>query len=232
MKGRALAASLTIALLTLPALRLSAPFAAPVLAQTDPDEVKIRALLQRIERAAQRDNETGYFELLTTSADRAAASRFTSSEFFTGINRVVLQERDRQPLAGSLPGNGYSLTVDAFMESGDRGRIATWQIDVRRSDDDWRIASQSPVSSIENLYRLSVTPTKQYDARNFVVLAEDLELTLAEGSVFIIETDQGIIVSGAKVVATSAESPLDIPARCIPVQRVFPVLRITTRDKP
>ena len=45
---------------------------------------------------------------------------------------------------------------------------------------------------VENLYRLSVTPSKQFDARRFKVSAEDFELTLEKGSVFTVETDQGV----------------------------------------
>ena len=38
---------------------------------------------------------------------------------------------------------------------------------------------------VEDLYRLSLNPTKQYDARNLIVLSDDLRLTLVEGSVFV-----------------------------------------------
>src|SRR4029453_8107918 len=42
------------------------------------------------------------------------------------------------------------------------------------------------------LYRLSLTTEKQFDARNFNILAEDLELTLIEGSVFVVENREGV----------------------------------------
>src|SRR4029078_4108426 len=41
------------------------------------------------------------------------------------------------------------------------------------------------------LFRPPATPARQFDARNFTLLAEDLELTLVEGTVFTIDTDQG-----------------------------------------
>ena len=86
-----------------------------------------------------------------------------------------------------------SGTVHAFIEQGDRARISTWQIDVRRvDDDDWRIAGQERVSSVENIYRLTLNQTRQFDAKNFTILAEDLELTLVEGTVFTVDTDQGL----------------------------------------
>src|SRR5207253_10655231 len=70
--------------------------------------------------------------------------------------------------------------------------VATWQLDVKRVDDEWRIAGQRVLSAVENLYRLSVNAQKQFDAHNFTVLSEDLELTLVDGSVFVVETNQGV----------------------------------------
>jgi hypothetical protein len=158
----------------------------------DPDEAKIRALLQQIERGAQEADAAGFLALRAGTADESLLEKFAREQFRPGSSRVVIQERDRAPLPGTLPGNGYALTVDAFMESGDRARIATWLLEIKRVDEDWRIAGAESISSVENLYRLSVNAAKQYDAANFAVKAEDFELTLAEGSVFVIETDRGV----------------------------------------
>ena len=157
----------------------------------DPDDVRIRALLQQLEQMAQRSDADAYLALLAGAADRLAAEKFLAGEFRTGVTRVVLQERDRQRLAGTLPGNGYSLTLDAFFEYGNRARVATWQLDITRAGDTWRIVAQAPLSSVENLYRLTLNTTRQFDAKNFTVAAEDFELTLAEGTVFTVDTDQG-----------------------------------------
>ena len=106
---------------------------------------------------------------------------------------MVVLERDRQPLVGTLPGLGYQILVDAFFEYGDRARIASWQLDVKRIDDvEWRLADVERVSMVDNLVRLSVTPTRQFRGRNFTVRSEDLELRLVDGLVFTVDTDQGI----------------------------------------
>lgn len=165
---------------------------APAPAQAASDNARIVSLLKTIEGVAQRADVPGYLALLSASADRDTAVAFAESEFRPGTARVVIQERDRQDLAGTLPGNGYTLTVDAFMEYGDRGRAATWALEIKRVDDEWRVAGQERVSAVENLYRLSVNPDKQFNARRFQVLSEDFELTLEEGSVFTVETDQGV----------------------------------------
>src|SRR4029077_7527448 len=93
--------------------------------KAEPDAVKIRALLQRVEQVAQRSDTAAFLDLLSSSDDPQGATEFASSEFRSGAARVVIQERDRQDLPGTLPGNGYSLTADAFMEFGGRARVAT-----------------------------------------------------------------------------------------------------------
>jgi hypothetical protein len=167
-------------------------------ARGQPEDDAVRRLLNRFEQALIGGNPASYSELLlpsvnATPASASRASNFTALEFRPGISRVVIHERDRQDLLGTLPGNGYRLFVDVFLEYGDRARIATWQIDVRRVDDnEWRIADQERLSAVDSLYRLSVNPTNQFDARDFRIAAEDLELTLVEGSIFTVNTDQGV----------------------------------------
>jgi len=157
----------------------------------------VARLLRQLEHVVQGGDAAAYLTLLTDSADRTRARNFSGSELAPGATRVVIQERDRQPLPGTLPDNGYSLLVDAFVEYGARARIATWMIDVKRigepgSDREWAIADEQQVSSVESLYRLSVNTARQYAARDLRIAAEDLELTLTDGSVFVVDVDQGV----------------------------------------
>jgi len=167
----------------------------PLRAQ-DQDE-GMRTLLDVVERVAQAGDAAGYLGLLADSADRGRARDFAASELLPGATRVVVKERDRLPLAGTLPGNGYRLWVDSFAEFGSRSRVATWRVDVRRvgepgSGREWAIADQERVTSVESIYRLSLNPSKQFTARNLKLSAEDLDVTLADGSVFVADIDQGV----------------------------------------
>src|SRR6185295_618521 len=157
----------------------------------------VAALLRRFEQVVQAGDAAAYLTLLTDSADRNRARDFGGTELMPGATRAVIQERDRQPLPGTLPDNGYSLLVDVFVEYGQRARIATWTIDIKRvgeagSDREWAIADLQTVSSVESLYRLSVNTAKQFAAQNLKITVEDLELTLIDGSVFLINVDQGV----------------------------------------
>jgi hypothetical protein len=169
---------------------------APVRTQT-PDPDGVQRLLRRVEQIVQAGDAAAYLALLTGSADRSHALEFASSEIGPRSQRAVIQERDREPLRGAPPGDGFRLIVDVFAEFGSRARVATWRLDLERiaeraAGDEWRIAGEDRLSALENVYRLSLNPSKQFTARDLKISAEDLDLTLAEGSVFVAEVDVGV----------------------------------------
>jgi hypothetical protein len=199
MTSRLLLAALLLTAASGGAMWPSSAVTAHAAAQDATDDQRIRALLQRLERAAQSPDASAYLALQTASADRKAAADFAATEFRQRASRVVIQERERLDLPGVLPPNGYRLIVDAFIQSGDRARVATWQIDAKRVDDVWLVADQTTISAVENLYHLTLNPAKQFDAKNFTIRSEDFELTLVEGSVFTVDTDlgtTGLILTG------------------------------------
>src|SRR5262245_17048025 len=91
----------------------------------------ITALLRRVEQVVQAGDAAGYLALLTDSADRTRSREFAATELSRGVSRAVIQERDREPLRGTLPGDGYRLMVDVFSELGDRSRVSTWRLDIK-----------------------------------------------------------------------------------------------------
>ncbi len=161
-------------------------------ADTLDDDVTIRGFLQKLEPIIQAADAEGFAALEGPLGSREDALSFAHAEFSPGATKVVVQERDRQELSLSgIPGTVYSLTVDAFIEYGNRARIATWQLFMRRSGDSWSMMRQQSVSSVDNLFRLTMNTAKQYDARNLTITSEDLELRLSEGTVFRIDTARG-----------------------------------------
>ena len=185
--------SLTIGLLTFAMAQAAAAQTASLTADG------IEPLLQRLAQVIEAGEASDYLSLVTSSADRSQALAFANDEIQPGVTRAVALERFRTALADAPEGAGYRLMVEVFIEQGPRARFATWQLDVRRADLDsttgdrpWQIADQRVLDTVDGLYHLALNPTKQYDARNFVVLGEDLELTLVEGVVFVAETDDGI----------------------------------------
>jgi hypothetical protein len=163
-----------------------------------PERDGVAALVARLEEVLLSGQQERYLDLLSASADREAAASFADSVFLPGATRVAVRERDRTDLVGTLPGDGYRLLVEVFSETGSRGRLATWRVDVRRMSgidggaSRWGISSQEPLTVLNGLYRLSLNSARQYAAKDLVIESEDLKLSLAEGSVFVSEPDGGM----------------------------------------
>jgi hypothetical protein len=65
---------------------------------------------------------------------------------------------------------------------------------------DWRIVALERLTSIDGLFRLALDPTQQFAVRNLTVSAEDLRLSVPQGSAFVAETPDGVtavVVLGA-----------------------------------
>ena len=156
----------------------------------------VDTFVRRLEAIAQRGDVPAWLALLSEIAGRQRAIDFASSELIPGALHTVIQERDRQPLAGTSTGEGYRLMLDVFSDYGSRARVATWRVDIRRVSDagdrQWALVDEERVSSVENIYRLTLNATKQYAVRNLKIAAEDVELTLAEGSVFVSDVEIGV----------------------------------------
>ena len=177
----------------------------------------VQLLLRHIERAVQAGGADQYISLLAQSADRDRARDFASSELGSPASRAIIQERDRQALGGEPAGEGFRLIVDVFAELANRARVATWRLDVKRigqtsGDGEWVIADEERLSSLENLYRLSLNPAKQFTARDLKISVEDLDLTLAEGSVFVADVDlgtTGLVLLGRGTVSFHPDPPTE-----------------------
>jgi hypothetical protein len=165
--------------------------------QLSEEDLSIQAFLQAVETAVSTTERERWIELLSPNADRDAALEFFDSMVPRGVTRAVIRERDRAPLNGALPGEGFQLVTDIFIETGARGRIYTWSLDIRKPREStdrqpWRMIAQERLASIEGLHQLSLHPEKQYNVKNLVLRSVDLELRVPEGEVFVAETSEGV----------------------------------------
>ena len=161
------------------------------------EDFSVAAFVQAVETAITTMEVERWVALLSPNADHDASTQFFRGFVPPGVTRAVVRERERLPLAGALPGEGYQLLVDTFIESDARGRIHTWSMDVRRpreSDEPqpWRVVSHEVLSTVEGLHRLTLHPDKQFPVRNFVIRSVDLELHLESGDLFVSETSEGV----------------------------------------
>jgi hypothetical protein len=161
------------------------------------EDATINALIVAIEAAVNANDASAWMALQSPNADEAAGREFFDTMVPSGVTRGVMRERDRQPLLGALPGDGYSLVLEVFTENGSRGRLATWRVDVRRPRDSaerqpWRITGQEKLSAVDGLHRLALDTQRQFTAQNLVVNSIDFELRLPAGDVFVAETLEGV----------------------------------------
>ncbi len=155
----------------------------------------VATLLARLEQVLREGPAERYLDLLSSTADRESCARFAQSVIVPSITRAVVRERDRLPLPGTLPGNGYQLLIEVLLESGARASVATWRLDVRQRGGEVTaglgIVSQEVLTAFPGLWRLGLNPLRQIAVRNLVVMAEDLKLSVPEGTMFVAETDAG-----------------------------------------
>ena len=149
----------------------------------------IAQLLNRLEQLLQQNNRDEFPSLLSTpDLTGADAEQATDDLFSYETIRAAVKERDRTPLEGSLPGDGYSVIVEVMTETAARARVLTARLDVRRprggAADSWRIAAITRLTFVQGLYRLRIDTSRQYLAREFTIRAQDVQFTLHSGSVF------------------------------------------------
>ncbi len=157
----------------------------------------VAQLLNRLELLLQNNNRDDFPSLLSTpDLTGAEAEQATDDLFSYETTRAVVKERDRTPLEGTAPGDGYHVIVDVMTETPARARVLTARLDVRRSPggaaDSWRILAINRLTYVQGLYRLRLNASTQYMAREFTIRAQDVQFTLHSGYVFQVLSGEGV----------------------------------------
>jgi hypothetical protein len=198
MDARATRAVLATVMIVWSAVAAAQPAVPPL----DAEELQVLRVLQQIEFAVSTSDRAAWLSLISANADLDAAGEFFDASVPRGVTRAVLRERDRAPLDGALPGDGYRMTIEVFVESGPRGQLSTWRLDIRRpagsvarpgeSDTPWRVVAHDQLSQLDDLHRLALDRERHYTANQFVITSVDFELRLPAGSVFVANTAEGV----------------------------------------
>jgi hypothetical protein len=163
-----------------------------VRAQPAPEPDDVQRLLVRIEQLVAEGDVFGYLDVVAGSANRARAIDFSRSEIQPGATRAVIKERDRIPFGSTTNPDGYRLVVDVFVEFGQRGREATWRLDVQRIGGVLQIFDAERLTVVERLYRISLDGARQFNALNLTISVEDLDVVFETGRVFFVSSDAGV----------------------------------------
>ena len=159
-------------------------------AQPSPPDA-IEKLVARLEQALMSGDRNALLALTVKDTDASTLDEFVEAAG-QKLTRVVIKERDRM----TLEDKRRQLLIEVFVERGIEGQLSTWRVDLRPpaaggDPNDWRIESMEAVSNVAGLYRLALTPTRQYDVRNLVVNGTDLTIEMSTGTAFVAEIPEG-----------------------------------------
>ncbi len=165
----------------------------------------VAALLDRLEHALPTGDVAALRPLLSPNVAPGVLDTFAPRVLTAPSQRVVVHERDREPLDGALPGDGFRLTVDIFLERARTARIITARLDARRAPGDtssaaWRLVSAQIATVVEGLHRLEPNADTQFSVRDLTVRSEDLVLQFSQGTAVPVESEQGL--TGLVIVGT------------------------------
>lgn len=171
----------------------------------------VAALLDRLEHALPSGDIAALRPLLSPNVAPGVMDTFAPRVVTAPSRRVVVHERDREPLDGALPGDGFRLTADIFLERARTARIVTARLDVRRAPGDtstaaWRLVSAQVVTVVEGLHRLEPNAETQFAVKDLTIRSEDLVLAFSQGTAVPVESEQGLtglVVIGAGQVTFS-----------------------------
>jgi hypothetical protein len=153
-------------------------------------------MVRKFERALNAGDRAGLLALFASSVPDTQKEQYSNDLLISGAVRATLRERARAPLEGAPPGDGYSLIIEFFIETAGKARILTAGMDIRRPPggdiESWRFVGAEGLTSVEGLYKLRMNTNRPLSARNLEITSEDLVIALQEGTVYLVECDEGV----------------------------------------
>ena len=153
----------------------------------------VSRVMRELERILSTADAGAYAALATKGAN--TSEEFHDEWLQAGVTRAVVQERLRAEIPEVAKGLAYDVYADVLTEYGRNARVGTWLIRVFRetaASTEWRIARLNVLTTVRGLYRLQISPQKQYRIVNLALSAEDFELRVPSGAAFVAETDAGV----------------------------------------
>jgi hypothetical protein len=154
------------------------------------------AIVRKLDRALAGSDRGAIEALFAQSVPLGLVQQLERDLLVPNVVRVTLRLRQRAPLEGVPPGEGFALIVEFFVETAGKARILTTAMDIRRPAggdlESWRFVATETLTSVEGLYKIRLNAARPFAAKNFEVTSEDFVLTLRDGTVFEVECDDGV----------------------------------------
>lgn len=167
-----------------------------------PQSDGIGRLLAKLEQAIGSGRADDFRAIAAPAISQALIDRFAAGA--PGAARAIVKERLRRP-----KGAGYDIVADVLVSEDVRGRVAQWLISAApdgAAGDQFKIANLRELAAVDNLLRLRLDTSQQFDVKNLTINAPDLTITMVSGSAFMARTPTGItgLVLRGKAEATFA----------------------------
>jgi len=160
-------------------------------------EPDLTAFFASMQAALATSTPDAYRALVAPIEGEDAARGMAAEMFVPGATAVTVRERDRLPLEGALPGEGFRALVEILTERERQGRLATWRIDLKRARGGgdgpvWRIVDQEQLSTLDGLFQLELDTTVEYAVEDLRVGGTDFQLEMSSGHAFVARTPRGV----------------------------------------
>jgi hypothetical protein len=156
----------------------------------------VDAVVRRLERVLTTGDKAGFPALFDASVSEDKVTQHSFDLFYPNAVRIALFERNRSPLEGVPPGDGFRVVVEFFMETTGQARIVTAGLDIKRprggDADSWRISGIDEISAIDGLYKLRLNTAMPQAVRNLELRGEDAIIAMQDGLLFRVECDLGV----------------------------------------
>src|SRR4026207_668975 len=125
---------------------------------TEPDPVA--PLLRRFEQALNQNNRPDLTGMFSPAVAATKIDLYLGTLLMPGAVKTTVRLRDRSPLEGAPPGDGYSLVVEFFIETTGRARILAAGMDMRRPSggdlSSWKFVGAAGLTFVDGLYKLRI----------------------------------------------------------------------------
>ena len=148
----------------------------------------LEPLVTKLQSVVETSDGEDFLSLLTPDVDVVSALDFIEDALPNRVTRAVAVARFLGPVEDGLDDSRYRLSVEVFVEDGDRGQLQPWQLDVTRtrltdgSLGPWKIFGYESPDIIDGLHHLSLDPGYQFDARGLTITTEDMTLKMSRGA--------------------------------------------------
>ncbi len=145
-----------------------------------PQEQTLDAFVSQLINFIQINDLQAYLALYAPEAQAAEATRIASYFEDLGMDAVKVRQAGQLDAAGPTP----RVFLQAYFESATTALIETWQLDVIRLDNGWRVLKKTVAKNPTTLYKIRLPADRVERAARVEISQADIKITFLDAAVF------------------------------------------------